>query len=227
MGSHRARWGKDGGLRLATLVDINKARVAIEARKISDPFLANCRGYVFNLAYLNGRGVEAVGPVDAIIMGMNPGEDTSKPNAVSAASEGNWERLCQDFANSVGGRWASSEMFFWSSNNLAVLKQRVGDFSPYLAFCADLNRVMIDYHRPRVVFQPGLGWVPDAIKHYGLRHKNTVKLARKPGRLLEHFEMPDGTPWLSTAHWTASFGFSAADKAEIKSYAAALANNER
>jgi hypothetical protein len=34
--------------------------------------------------------------------------------------------------------------------------------------------------------------------------------------------MPDGTPWLATAHWTASFGFSGSDKNDIKSYAATL-----
>jgi hypothetical protein len=202
--------------------EMRQAREAIEARWKCDSSLTACRGYVFNLAYVDGVAGDAAGPVDAIIMGMNPGEDPSREDGVSPLSAGNWERLCQYFSDAVGGRWATSEMFFWSSHDLGALKTRVGDFSQYLEFCADLNLRMIDFHRPKLVYQPGFGWGADAVKYYGLRHVRSVELARKPGRLLEHYEMPDGTPWLNTAHWTGAFGFSNADRDDIKAYAAAL-----
>lgn len=208
---------------MVTYADIEAAHEAINARWKADANLTACRGYVFNLAYTNGIAGNAVGPVDAIIMGMNPGEDPTRESGVSPASEGNWERLCQSFADAVGGRWATSEMFFWSSHDLKVLKERVGDFEPHLQFCADLNRTMIAYHRPKLVFQPGLGWAADAAKLYQLEHVATIKSPRRRGRLIEHYRMPDGTPWLATAHWTASFGFSGEDKNDIKSYAATLA----
>jgi hypothetical protein len=207
---------------MATLADIDDAHEAIRERWQADPALTGCLGYVFNLAYVNGSPTNAEGPIDAIIMGMNPGESPERPSGVSKKSEENWKRHCQDFADAVGGRWATSELFFWSSHDLGVLKGRVGEFGPYLEFCADLNRVMIDFHRPKVIFQPGLGWGRDAVEHYALRHVTTVKSPRRRGRLLEHYEMPDGTAWLNTAHWTASFGFSGQDKSDIKAYAARL-----
>jgi hypothetical protein len=81
----------------------------------------------------------------------------------------------------------------------------------------------VEYHRPKVVFQPGLGWLADAVKYYNLRHRATIPHARKSGRLLEHYELPDGTPWLATPHWTSSFGFSKEDESTIKSYATNIA----
>jgi hypothetical protein len=113
-------------------------------------------------------------------------------------------------------------MFFWSSHDLNTLRARVGDFDRYLEFCANLNRVMIDFHRPKIIFQPGLGWSGDAVKYYDLRHRGTVRRTEKSGRLLEHYETPDGIPWLTTAHWTSSRGFSKRDQDDIKAYASQL-----
>ncbi len=160
-----------------------------------------------------------------IVMGMNPGEAPSREDGVSPASMGNWSRLCQAAADSVGGSWAISEMFFWSSHDLAALRRRVGDFSPYLEFCAKQNLVMIGYHKPKVVFQPGLAWLSDAVKFYGLTRVDTIHSSRSRRRLIEHYRMADGTDWLCTPHWTASFGFSGADMDEIKVYAAAISSN--
>jgi hypothetical protein len=146
--------------------DLLKADREIQTFRDRDPNLDECRGYVFSL---NGAepGVSE-DRVDAIIMGMNPGEAPERDDGVSPASKGNWSRLCQSAADSVGGKWAISEMFFWSSHDLAALRKRVGDFSPYLEFCATQNLVMIAYHRPKVVFQPGLGWLRDAVRFYNL-----------------------------------------------------------
>lgn len=116
-------------------------------------------------------------------------------------------------------------MFFWSSHDLAALRRRVGDFSPYLEFCAKQNLVMIGYHKPKVVFQPGLAWLSDAVKFYGLTRVDTIHSSRSRRRLIEHYRMADGTDWLCTPHWTASFGFSGADMDEIKVYAAAISSN--
>jgi hypothetical protein len=146
--------------------DLLKADREIQTFRDRDPNLDECRGYVFSL---NGAepGVSE-DRVDAIIMGMNPGEAPERDDGVSPASKGNWSRLCQSAADSVGGKWTISEMFFWSSHDLAALRKRVGDFSPYLEFCATQNLVMIAYHRPKVVFQPGLGWLRDAVRFYNL-----------------------------------------------------------
>ncbi|MGA0601516.1 hypothetical protein ACO2Q3_12505 [Caulobacter sp. KR2-114] len=207
---------------------LSQAHAAIRARQASDPMLAECRGYVFNIGYADGQPVEAQGPVDVLIMGMNPGEAPHEASGVNKASEERWIRLCGDFAAAVGGPWATTEMFFWSSNNLGALSRRVGDLEPHLQFCAELNRRLIAHHRPKVVLQPGLGWRGMAARLYDLRHIRSVTApattGHKPRRLLEHYVLPDGTPWLSTVHWTGAWGIRDEHLKQMRAYAAAVAS---
>ena len=105
---------------------------------------------------------------------------------------------------------------------ITALRARVDDFESHLELCARMNEVMIDYHQPKVIFQPGLGWLGEAKRLYNLEHVGTVPFGKRK-RLIEHYETPGGTPWLCTPHWTASFGFSSAEMQEIARYAGALA----
>lgn len=208
---------------MVTYADIRAAHDEIRAFRASDSSLATCSsGYSFNWTLIDGRPVDAAEPVDVIIMGMNPGEDAKQESGFSKRSATRWETDCQSFAKAVGGRWAVSEMIFWSSHDIAQLMARVGVTARYLEFCARHNLTMINFHRPKVIFQPGLTWAPLASTYYNLRHQNTVKRPEKSGRLLEHYVTPEGVPWLSTLHWTAFPGLTNDDRNAMKSYAAGL-----
>jgi len=198
------------------MADIYALDAAIQTKRLLDTNLRECRGYVFNLEYSTGRAAMATMPVDVLVVGMNPGEAPERPEGYSKTSERQWLERCRFFAEAAGKTWSTTELIFWSSKNLTELKKRIGDFGPYLSWCADINKALIAFHDPKVVFQPGLGWASYAVPHYGLRHVNRY---RRPGgdkTLMDHYEMPDGRPWLCTPHWTAAFGFSVADRHFIR-----------
>jgi hypothetical protein len=202
--------------------DIHKLDSAIQTKWRADAGLKECRGYVFNLEYSTGQPALATAPVDVLIVGMNPGEAPERAEGYSKTSERRWLERCQFFADAAGGIWATTELVFWSSKNLNVLKDRVGDLSPYLAWCAGINNALIAFHKPKLIFQPGLGWASYAIEHYGLRHKRRYHREDGGKTLIDHYEMPDGTPWLCTPHWTAAFGFSRRDRELIREEASRM-----
>jgi len=196
--------------------DIHAWDSAIQTKWLLDAALKECRGYVFNLEYSTGQPALATTPVDVLIVGMNPGEAPERTEGYSKTSERRWLERCQFFADSAGGTWATTELIFWSSKNLNVLKDRVGDLAPYLAWCANINSALIAFHQPKLIFQPGLGWSSYAIAHYGLTHRRRYQRTDGVKTLIDHYEMPDGTPWLCTPHWTAAFGFSRSDRESIR-----------
>ncbi len=202
--------------------DIFTLDAAIQTKWLLDAGLKACRGYVFNLEYSTGLPAMATTPVDVLVVGMNPGEAPERAEGYSKTSERRWLERCQFFADAAGGRWATTELVFWSSKNLNVLKERVRDLSPYLEWCADINKALVAFHKPKLIFQPGLGWASYAVQHYGLRHNR--RYCREDGgkTLIEHYEMSDGTPWLCTPHWTAAFGFSRRDRELIRDEAARI-----
>lgn len=209
--------------------DIYALDAAIQTKWRADAGLKACGGYVFNLEYSTGQPAMATTPVDVLIVGMNPGEAPERAEGYSKTSERRWLERCQFFADAVGETWTTTEMFFWSSKNLAVLKERLEkehclDIGAYLAWCADINGKLIAFHKPRlkVILQPGLGWVGHAVKHYGLTHKGRYCREGRGKTLIDHYEMPDGTPWLCTPHWTAAFGFSRDDRQFIREEASRI-----
>jgi len=207
--------------------DILALDSAIQTKWLLDKALKECRGYVFNLEYSTGQPALATTPVDVLIVGMNPGEAPERAEGYSKSSERRWLERCQYFADSAGGSWASTELVFWSSKNLNVLKDRVRDLSPYLAWCADINNALIAFHKPKLIFQPGLAWASYAIPHYGLTHKRRYHRADGGKTLIDHYEMRDGTPWLCTPHWTAAFGFSRSDRESIREEASRIVDARR
>ncbi len=201
------------------MIDIEALDASIQAKGQSDPNLAECRGYVFNLGYATGKPAMALKPVDVLIVGMNPGEAPELSEGYSKTSERRWLERCQFFADAAGGTWATTELIFWSSKDLAVLKARIGDIEPYLAWCAEINKALISFHRPKLIFQPGLGWAQYAMSHYALKHKGRYRRDDTSKTLMDCYEMEDGTPWICTPHWTAAFGFSTDDRQKIQTEA--------
>ncbi|WP_155847284.1 hypothetical protein [Asticcacaulis sp. AC402] len=207
---------------MVSLTDMQNALGEICAYQDAHPHLQQCAGFLYNAIDLGDRAIQAEEPVDVIIMGMNPGENPKHKDNISPNSKNRWRSLCEEFSAPLGKSWVMSELFFWSSNNLGVLRQRVNDceknlFENDLSFCAKLNKRLIAFHSPKIVLQPGLTWSGYAREHYDLTLIQSVPGRR--GTLIEHHVLPDGTPWLITPHWTSAFGFSKDDRDKIKDYA--------
>jgi hypothetical protein len=96
---------------MVTYADVEAADEAIKLRWQTDSNLKDCRGYLFNITYSEDRPIKSMGPIDVVIMGMNPGENLEHENAINKAGEKSWKRNCQFFADAAGGRWTTSEMF--------------------------------------------------------------------------------------------------------------------
>ena len=97
-----------------------------------------------------------------------------------------------------------TEMFFWSSKNVAELADRYGNLknSKHVEFCKNLNTSLIEYHDPVAVIVVGIGHlyrtlIPTA---YQLEHIKTVPNA-SGHQVVAQFT--DGRrPWIFCKHWT-------------------------
>lgn len=192
--------------------------------------LAACHHFCFDFRLGNFERA------DWLVMGMNPGEtkddrDTAPGPAEESSlvdyrdgedsrSRARWFGTCRKVLAS--DRVTLSELCFWSSPNITALIARIGRLkrSPHLVFCRDLNQRLISFHQPKAVVLPGLGLMRLTADLYGLTHRNS-KPDSRGRRLIEHYER-DGVPWVFTKHWSGSFGFSDADREEIRTYLAQL-----
>jgi hypothetical protein len=173
-----------------------------------------------------------------LVMGVNPGERLTDWERWPQPSE---ETSLFDFhaAATVRGagskRWRTSveyfcgtphvlmsEFFLWSSPNThEAFVERFGvpiERSPHLSFCLEANLQLIASYDIEVVVAPGLKCLELFGDAYGLRHVRTIN-ADNGHVLIRHYER-DGKPWLFTKHWTASFGFSKAQKEIVRAYIA-------
>jgi hypothetical protein len=181
--------------------------------------LKQAHHFLFDLPVTNQTG-----PVDVVLMGMNPGESTSDFDLCPAGAEESREH---DFHQSVGPgrshiRWHQSlegtftdvhvvqtEAFFWSCAETGEeFKGRFGtaiDASPHIPFCSEMNRHLIQHHSPKLVVVNGItmtGWLP---QHFGLRLLERQPLPKPhSGRKSRAWERyTDGQrPWLFVKHAT-------------------------
>jgi len=174
------------------------------------------------------------GPPEVVVMGINPGEthvdrdacpgpteETWRHDFHETSSSGrsrgsiNWRKHAEFFTN--GKPVVFTELFFWSSNHKSEFKERFGELwqSRHLHFCMEMNRSLLDAYKPKSVIFPGLGHASRVAREFGLSYIYSLKI---PGhRLVEHYE-DDERPWFFTKHWTGSFGFSSAQRQQIKDY---------
>jgi hypothetical protein len=83
-----------------------------------------------------------------------------------------------------------------------------------------VNLAVIAHHQPRVIIHTGFEELTAIKRVYGLKEQTgpVMRPSHPTHTLLRHFEMPDGTPWLSIKH-PSSWGFSNEDIGAISAYA--------
>ena len=202
---------------------------AIRRYRDANPELRHAHHFLYDLP-LN----KDAGQPEVVVMGINPGETRVDRDAcpgpteeswrydfhetsASGRSQGSikWRKNAEFFAN--GKPVVFTELFFWSSNDQAEFEVRFGPLwkSQHLRFCVDMNRSLLDAYEPKSVIFVGLSDSARVAREFGLRHICLLKDHNH--RLLDHYE-DDHRPWFFTKHWSASFGFSRAQKEQIKNY---------
>lgn len=173
---------------------------------------------------------------DVLVMGVNPGEQPSNWALHCGPTEETLEYDWLAALNQRTGpakRWRThlqtfcgdrralmSEFFFWSSKNAgADFVARFGTSlrrSPHLEFCCTKNIELINVVRPQAVICPGLSDAAWFARIYELSHRQDL-VAANGHLLVQHFER-DAVPWLFTKHWSGSFGFTAEQRQQVRSY---------
>ena len=211
-------------MRSSTSPNLNAEIEEIAAYTARFPELRQAHHFLFDLRY------PATAKPRFVVMGINPGE---VENDWRLSAEPTEETSRHDFHRRGepdghvppwvlqaryyldGAPYVQSELFFWSSKDLAQFELRYDKLhrSPHLAFCRDLNRRLIAAHRPDAVVLPGLGTANLCATLYGLTHIRTV--VGHGARLAEVYS--DGArPWIFTKHWTGSFGLTREQRAAIR-----------
>lgn len=160
----------------------------------------------------DGKHIEAIKPAEVIVMGFNAGGG-------GTGSEGKWKRNCEKLSEGFDG-FMLAELILIASHNVGALKQAHGSLQSLIHACSGVNKAVIAHHKPRVILHTGFTEIEAVQSAYGLVEK--AERQRRPAydthTLLRHFEMADGTPWLTIKH-PSSMGFSNNDVAAIRSYA--------
>lgn len=161
-----------------------------------------------------------------VVMGVNPGETAHDWKIAPTPTE---ETSRYDFHDEVGSgrsaiRWSSAaryflddadyvlaELFFWSSYDHKAFGERFGQLhkSPHLDVCTAMNRDLIDAYQPKAVVMPGLTHAKLAQRLYGL---SPISAVTHEGKRVAEVYHDGARPWILTKHWTASFGFSRAQR---------------
>lgn len=180
------------------------------------PELLQAHHFLYDKRYSNAEKCRYV------LMGINPGEgpsdwaewpvhgapaeETSRFDFQTQRAENRsarrWRKTCEAMLNTLD--ISLTEMFFWSSKNVAELADRYGSLksSKHVEFCKNLNTKLIEYHDPEAVIVVGIGHlyrtlIPTA---YQLQHIKTVPNA-SGHQLVAQFT--DGRrPWIFCKHWT-------------------------
>jgi hypothetical protein len=202
---------------------------AIRRYRDANPELRLAHHFVYDLP-LN----KYAGQPEVIVMGMNPGETQydrdacpgpteetwnldfhEKPGVGRSQGSVNWRRNAEFFAQ--GKSVVFTELFFWSSNDQRELNERFGPLwrSRHLRFCVDMNRSLLDCYEPKFVIFVGVSYSMRVAQEFGLRFIDSLK--EHSHRLVDHYE-DEHRPWFFTRHWSGSFGFSRAQKEQIRTY---------
>ena len=145
-------------------------------------------------------------------------------------------RICQELLSGISLDVTLSEFFFWSSHDAGKaftgrFGSSIGEQQAHLEFCKALNMELITRHRPKMVVSPGLMMVSNGLKSkieslYGLEHVETIKLDGGADRVVVHYKLPDGTPFIFTKHWTGA-RLSSLETSFIKEYLETLTVDKR
>jgi hypothetical protein len=170
-----------------------------------------------------------------VLLGYNPSEsphDWSKTSG-QRAEESFLSNFNGTSASNSSKKWHSNidfylpnsdimftEFIFWSSKNISQLEHRIGpiiDKNPHVKFCVSINRELIEIYDPNLIIVTGLALEKLVSNNFGLAKKQDIfSQSKKRLAIIYQEEGGKDRKWLFCRHWTGSFGFSNADKSELK-----------
>jgi hypothetical protein len=211
---------------MSTLTEIDAARGRLAEWHRTDPKAISFPLGPVNWTYDGDLHIEAVDRLPVIVMGFNAGAGNGATATRLSGSEKRWRTRCTKLAAGFGdgihaGRYVLAELILLGSFDKAELRSKYGDLRPAFAAGADINRAVIAYHHPKIIFQTGIddNDLVTISALYGLKFVGSKPRPAYPAhKLLKHYEMADGTPWLAIMHF-ARMGFSNRDIEAIRDYA--------
>jgi hypothetical protein len=85
---------------------------------------------------------------------------------------------------------------------------------------ACVNKAVIAYHRPKLIFEVGLSDLTVIAPLYGLEPVCTEPRPAYPGHVLfRHYRMSDGTPWIALVHFNGRPGLLNTERCTVRQYA--------
>jgi hypothetical protein len=184
------------------------------------PELLAAHHFLFDL-----RRPSASVPCDAIVIGLNPGEDSKDWDRHPRPADGGiheesfevdfmspkerpWSRLIDFYC---GSNATQSELFLWSSRDIAHFNKRfpADTRRKHFNFSLRMNTALLEYFRPRVVVAPGFNFQRIAKAQFDLRPCSLFSPLTRPeigrktdgNRLAEMWREPGGRLWIFTLHW--------------------------
>lgn len=169
-----------------------------------------------------------------LLMGFNPGESAHDWNKTKRMrAEESFERNFNDVEQSKSSkRWYENidyylpdseiiltEFIFWSSKNIFELEERIGKIdaaNPHLNFCNEINRALLDIYSPRLIIFTGLSHIKLISENFELM--NHREITSSSGTRIAVVADGGVRKWIFCRHWTGSFGFSNADKQELRQH---------
>jgi hypothetical protein len=204
---------------MATLADIAAAQEWLGARLAADPKTRNDEPAQVNWTYAGDDHVEAKQPLEALFMGLNPGAGHGATPSKISPSERRWRTNCQKIADGRFNGFVLSELIAIATESQSELVSRFGGLEDLIRLCALVNQKVIEFHKPKIVFQVGLGNLDVVACCYGLTDAGEeVFRANKTQILLKLYSQTrTGIPWVAIKHFS-SFGFSKNDRAGIRDF---------
>jgi hypothetical protein len=170
----------------------------IRAHTESDPLLQKSHHFLYDRRY------DPNSKVDYILMGINPGETKadfavwpkSRGIPTEETTESEFTLVMQPSRSAKVWRTKSqkmlgtnvllTELFFWSTPNVAVLRQRFSksDFSAHIKLCATWNNDLFELYRPKLIVFTGFASLDVLATHYavtfGLPPADAVAVGSRP-----------------------------------------------
>lgn len=171
---------------------------------------------------------------NVLLMGFNPGETAHdwKKTKGDRAEESFLNNFNDKDQSASSKKWYSNidfylpnsevlltEFIFWSSNNIPALENRIGKINAtnqHVQFCIQINKALIAAYEPKAIIFTGLSHVNLISENFNLSNKREV--ISKSGTRIAIEAEGDKQKWLFCRHWTGSFGFTKADKFELKKH---------
>ena len=142
---------------MTSLADISAALTNLEKWRDCAPRTRNEELARVNWTYDGDKHVEAEQGLDVILMGFNPGAGRGATPTKLAPGEKRYRTYCQKLSEGLGKGFVMAELVPMSTQNEAELQSRFGNLDDLICAGAPVNMAVIKYHKPKVVFQIGLG----------------------------------------------------------------------